>query len=122
MFCPPPLPINGQYAKLIAVIEDGGQIVSDRQVRSVEIARDDRDRIGVEALAGGAEFGLVRQRRAERTRDCEKAGSEETKATSAEKKATAIHGLKGLRNPPIDSSPAAGYANATHTKRDATLR
>jgi hypothetical protein len=49
----------------------------------------------------------------ERERDWERTGSDETKTTSAEKKATAIQGLKGPRNPPIASSPAAGYANAT---------
>ncbi len=60
---PAALADHRQDTEFVAVVEHGRQIVGDRQIRGVEIARDDRDRIRVDALTDRAQIGLVGNRR-----------------------------------------------------------
>ena len=51
-----------QDAEVVAIVEHGRKIIGDRQPGGVDIARYDRDRIGIDPLAQGPELRLVRQR------------------------------------------------------------
>ncbi len=61
---PAALADHRQDAEFVAVVEHRRHVVRDRHVGGVGIARHDRDRVGIDALADAAELRLVRQRRA----------------------------------------------------------
>ena len=109
------LPDYRQDAEFVAIVEHRGHVVRDGHIRRVGIARDDRDGIGVDALADAAELWLVRHRRTVALR-VRLTGKHEREKRD-EKKAKRFPRPR-MRPPPInhDLSPFGGsHANATHT-------
>jgi hypothetical protein len=51
-----------QDAERIAIVEDGGHVVGDRQIGGVDISRHDRDRVGIYPLTDTSEIWLIRRR------------------------------------------------------------
>jgi len=124
---PTALADDRQDAEVVAIVEHRREIVGDRHIGGVEIARDDGDRIGIDALAENAELRLVRHRPAgklrsdslrqrllRRCRLCEERGG----AQSRQKKSKRFPSPENRRPPSMhDLSPFGGTMPTQHTQR-----